>query len=35
MPAADDESWTIPLHIVMWTTLTVGLIAVLVIVLLH
>jgi len=35
MPAGHDESWTIPLHILIWTTLSVGLIAVLVVFLLH
>ena len=30
-----DESWTIPLHIIVWTTLSVGLIMVLVVFLMH
>ncbi len=29
------ESWTIPLHVIMWTTITVGLIMVMVVVLMH
>jgi hypothetical protein len=29
-----DATWTIPLHVLMWTTLSLGLIAVLVVVLL-
>lgn len=28
-------SWTIPLHVVMWTTLSVGFIMMLVVVLMH
>jgi hypothetical protein len=35
MPAGADESWTIPLHVAIWTTLSVGLIAVLVVFLLN
>lgn len=35
MPAEINESWTIPLHITIWTALTVGLIAVLVVFMLH
>lgn len=31
----EDEAWTIPLHIVIWTTLFCGLIAVLVVVLMN
>jgi hypothetical protein len=34
MPDPSNESWTIPLHVLMWTTLSVGVIAVLVVVLL-
>jgi len=30
-----SEAWTVPLHIVMWTTLTVGFIMVLVVFMLH
>jgi hypothetical protein len=30
-----SEAWTIPLHVVMWTTMTVGFIMVLVVLLLH
>jgi hypothetical protein len=30
-----DERWTIPLHVIMWTTLGAGLIAVLVVVMLN
>lgn len=30
-----DERWTIPLHILMWTTLVCGFIAVLVVFMLH
>ena len=30
-----DDRWTIPLHIVIWTTLFCGLIAVMVVVMLH
>jgi hypothetical protein len=29
------ESWTIPLHIIMWTTLLCGLIMVMVVVMMH
>jgi len=32
---ARTESWTIPLHIIMWTTLLVGLIMVFVVFLMH
>jgi hypothetical protein len=30
-----SEAWTIPLHVVMWTAMTVGFIMVLVVLLLH
>ena len=30
-----DESWTIPLHIIMWTTISVGLIMAMVVVMMH
>jgi|GEM_PF-5916479 len=30
-----SEAWTVPLHIVMWTTFTVGFIMVFVVVLMH
>lgn len=30
-----SEAWTVPLHIVMWTTITVGFIMVLVVFMLH
>jgi len=29
------ESWTIPLHVIMWTTITVGIIMVMVVVMMH
>jgi len=35
MASRPTESWTIPLHIIMWTTLTVGFIMVLVVVMMH
>jgi hypothetical protein len=33
--AAPIESWTIPLHVIMWTTLGVGLIMVIVVVMMN
>jgi len=30
-----SEAWTVPLHVVMWTTLTVGFIMVFVVLLMH
>ncbi|HTL38917.1 MAG TPA: hypothetical protein VL326_37555 [Kofleriaceae bacterium] len=30
-----EETWTIPLHIIMWTTLAVGLIMALAVVMMH
>jgi hypothetical protein len=30
-----SEAWTVPLHVVMWTTLTVGFIMVVVVLMLH
>jgi hypothetical protein len=30
-----SEAWTIPLHVVMWTVMTVGLIMVFVVLMLH
>ena len=30
-----DETWTIPLHIIMWTTIVVGLIMALAVVMMH
>lgn len=30
-----DETWTIPLHIIMWTTIIVGLIMAMAVVMLH
>jgi hypothetical protein len=30
-----SEGWTIPLHVIMWTTLTVGFIMTLVVLMLH
>jgi len=32
---ANTESWTIPLHVIMWTTLVVGAIMVMVVVMMH
>jgi len=34
-PNHPSEAWTVPLHIVMWTTITVGFIMVLVVLMLH
>ena len=33
--ANQSESWTIPLHVIMWTTMGVGLIMVMVVVMMH
>jgi hypothetical protein len=33
--APTTEGWTIPFHVIMWTTLLVGLIMVFVVVLMH
>ena len=30
-----DEAWTIPLHIIMWTTIAAGLIMAMVVVMMH
>jgi hypothetical protein len=30
-----DETWTIPLHVIMWTTISVGLIMALAVIMLH
>ena len=30
-----DETWTIPLHIIMWTTIIVGLIMAMAVVMMH
>jgi hypothetical protein len=30
-----EETWTIPLHIIMWTTMTVGFIMAMVVVMMH
>ena len=30
-----SEAWTIPLHVIMWTTITVGFIMTLVVLMLH
>jgi hypothetical protein len=30
-----DETWTIPLHIIMWTTLVVGLIMAMAVIMMH
>jgi hypothetical protein len=30
-----DETWTIPLHVIMWTTIAVGLIMAMVVVMMH
>jgi hypothetical protein len=30
-----DETWTIPLHIIMWTTIIVGFIMAMVVVMMH
>jgi hypothetical protein len=30
-----SEAWTVPLHVVMWTTMTVGVIMVFVVLLMH
>jgi hypothetical protein len=30
-----DETWTIPLHIIMWTTIVVGLIMAMAVVMMH
>jgi hypothetical protein len=30
-----NESWTIPLHVIMWTTISVGLIMAMAVVLMH
>jgi hypothetical protein len=35
MAESSLESWTIPLHVIMWTTISVGLIMVMVVVLMH
>ncbi len=35
MAAKVNESWTIPLHITVWTALSVGFIMVLVVILMH
>lgn len=34
-PSQPNESWTIPLHVVMWTVIGVGLIMMLVVLLMH
>lgn len=34
-PKPKLEAWTIPFHVIMWTTLLVGLIMVMVVVLMH
>jgi hypothetical protein len=33
--ANQNESWTIPLHVLMWTTMSVGLIMTMVVFLMH
>jgi hypothetical protein len=35
MLPAPNDGWTLPLHILMWTVLSVGLVAVMVVVLLN
>ncbi|MEO8551966.1 MAG: hypothetical protein ABI678_18445 [Kofleriaceae bacterium] len=34
-PPKPVEAWTIPLHIILWTTLLVGLIMVMAVILMH
>ncbi len=34
-PPPKYEAWTIPLHVIMWTTLLVGLIMVMAVLLMH
>jgi len=34
-PGPKSAAWTIPLHVVMWTTMLVGLIMVMAVVLMH
>jgi len=33
--ASDKQSWTVPLHILMWTVITVGFIMMLVVFMMH
>jgi len=33
--AASSESWTIPLHVIMWTVLLAGLVMVMAVILMH
>jgi hypothetical protein len=30
-----NEAWTVPLHVIMWTTITVGFVMALVVLMLH
>ncbi len=35
MAASNADSWTLPLHVTMWTVLTVGFIMMLVVLMMH
>jgi hypothetical protein len=35
MTTKPSEAWTVPLHVILWTTMTVGLIMVFVVLLMH